>query len=140
MSYIAALPKELRNLLDHYVNYTSWKIVSDIYVFCFTMTDEETNLGWFYDAQLKPFGFSYKYVIDDVSKSKIPRLNSDELITYDDLSRFLIEYCRSVKRHYKVVNNVLWDYQCNLRIAHIGYTIHLDKYIVVKALNEVITE
>lgn len=54
MSYIAALPKELRNLLDHYVNYTYWKIVSDVYEFCFAMTDEQTDLDWFYDAELKP--------------------------------------------------------------------------------------
>lgn len=140
MSYIAALPKELRNLLDHYVNYTYWKIVSDVYEFCFAMTDEQTDLDWFYDAELKPFGFSYKYVADDVLKGKIAKLNPDELITYDNLSRFLIKYCKSVRRHYKIVNNILWDYQCDLRIAHIGYTIHLDKYIVIRAAKEVVSE
>lgn len=138
MDYISILPKDLKNLLNHYTNHHYWKVMSEIYrrflqISSFDDKDAEDGKR----ALLETLGLKYSMDIRSVthngadelthkySTSK-PELDIDQLVTVIDVQKlFNILIVNDfgddlfVDYMLKEINLLLREYQCPLFLLKI---------------------
>lgn len=133
MSYFLTLPKELRILLDHYVNYQHWNCLFDIlsqYKLISTyMDDTSKNLFVLSTSKLLeslPIRFDSEIKYEPKCTVCLIKLSINRLITKDSLFKTLCilfdHYSRCEIHNHAIINDCLRKHGYNERIAYIFHS------------------
>ena len=141
MSYIATLPKELRLLLDHYVNHDHWKCLSDIFAKISSL-DYASSLPDEKDFYCKKIRHLFSLLPNDIkSDLKIMdnfiymqgftikimlELSLDTVVNKDLLLKVSQSICESIYHQYQtipgIVNSIFAKYNFSERYVIIQYS------------------
>jgi len=136
MNYIAILPKDLSNLLDHYLYYNYWMFLAYIFKNCLSLDydypeDYDRNKNNYRDI-LNSFNVNYtlselsypylkgRYIL--LGLIVIPSLNPEQIITYEHIINILKiimnkDILTIINVKYALINEKLRQYNFGLRIV-----------------------
>ena len=133
MDYLSILPTDLKNLLQHYINYDSWAIVAEIYE-KFLFFYRTSGVEPVYEAFLSKL--KLKYLMKDTINNdaifsdidfhcRTPILDASQLITPKTVKTVLKEFAANPKEFqtmYYGVNKILKTHNCPLEIIELRIT------------------